>query len=194
MPWISLSKAFKSDDFHDPAMISNMFVETFGPPFKLWSNTSASGPTLPRLISRWIRLHFRRSFSHFKVGKQGFLNVAKVVKIHSLDLQVWLTCTGHGGLKLQGSTFLNELNRLAKELDLEDMTQPETTPCHAVWRGANEGWALPIYPHPPNLRLHVAPQASYLYSLGTPRSLPRPWYSASIEIVTGIYINNIPPL
>ena len=53
------------------------------------------------------------------------------------------------------------------------MAQPETTPCHApvtllsrschaVWRGPNGGWALPIYPHPPNLRLHVAPQASYL--------------------------------
>ena len=95
----------------------------------------------------------------------------------------WGTCTGHGGLKLQGSTFLNELNRLAKELDLEDIaTWPDRKPppvtlllrpchapvtllsrsCHADLRGPNEGWALPIYPHPPNLRLHVAPQASYL--------------------------------
>merc|ERR1712167_490906 len=87
----------------------------------------------------------------------------------------WGICTGHGGLKLQGSTFLNELNRLAKELDLEDIaTWPNRKPppvtllsrsCHAVWRGPNGGWALPIYPHPPNLRLHVAPQASYLYVL-----------------------------
>ena len=41
----------------------------------------------------------------------------------------WGICTGHGGLKLQGSTFLNELNRLAKELDLEDIaTWPNRKP------------------------------------------------------------------
>ena len=53
----------------------------------------------------------------------------------------WGICTGHGGLKLQGWTFLNELNRLAKELDLEDIaTWPKRKPppvtllsrcCHA---------------------------------------------------------------
>ena len=53
----------------------------------------------------------------------------------------WGICTDHGGLKLQGSTFLNELNRLAKESDLEDIATwpdrkpppvtPLSRPCHA---------------------------------------------------------------
>ena len=95
----------------------------------------------------------------------------------------WRVWTGHRGLKLQGSTFLNELSRLAKELDLEDIASwpnqksPPVTLCHAPVtlpggalcglgfahfatfsvRGATMSKTLG------NLRLHVAPQASYLF-------------------------------
>ena len=50
---------------------------------------------------------------------------------------IWGVWTGQGGLKLQGSTFLNELSRLAKKLDLEDTAtwpnqkSPPVTLCHA---------------------------------------------------------------
>ena len=40
------------------------------------------------------------------------------------------------------------------------VTVPVTVPVR--W-GSNEGWMFPISPHLPNLRLHVSPQASYIY-------------------------------